>query len=71
MTALVSQPISTAPLDGTPVVLVTRLRIADGDATDRRTINPFAWNGKVWISQVTGLPLPGSLQVIGWDRWDE
>jgi hypothetical protein len=71
MTAIVCQPVSTLPLDGTPVQLVTRFRTADGTDTDRRTLNPFAWNGKVWVSEVTGLPLPGSLTVIGWDRWDD
>lgn len=71
MTAIVCQPVKTLPLDGTSVQLVTRQTNANGRFTDRRTLNPFAWNGKVWISQVTGLPLPGSLTVIGWDRWDD
>jgi hypothetical protein len=70
MTVIVAQPPSTAPLDGTPVQLVTRKKGADGNLTDRRSLNPFAFNGKVWVSEVTGLPLPGSFEVVGWDRWE-
>lgn len=70
MTATCYQPLHTAPLDGRPVILVTRLRTSDTGDHDKRTPQPFVWNGKVWVSKASGLPLPGSVQVIGWDRWE-
>jgi hypothetical protein len=49
------------PPDGARVFLTVK-----SDLKSWLTTVPFEWNGKRWVSTVTGLPLPSGLDVIGW-----
>ena len=54
------------PRDGTRV----RLILSDGTST-WKSPSAYEWNGKRWVSVASGLPLPGSLQIKGWEKADE
>lgn len=61
--AIVCQPISTAPRDGTPVVLVMQ-----HETRRWRTPTPFRWVHGRWRAVVSDIPVSGAAEVVGWDR---
>ena len=60
---IVSQPIATAPKDGTPVRLTVRY-----EQKTWRTESEYHWNGRCWLSVSSGCRMPSHLTVIGWSK---